>query len=703
MVPHSDGSANQDLSWASLTGKRELRGSGGIGRHVACWIADNLGYVVVSMVPIAKAGGRKQPYETWGDAKPGREAGVASEYRTPLEIMRAKYFRLKCGVGILAGKSGLVCIDIDNEDSWNELCAGRELPRTMEFSTLHGRHIVFRDETGISFKSQQSQLAPGVDVRGRGGLFVVYDPGQPERHPTDLHEPAELPDWLRAAIPRTGSRGYRKGGKGKPPPKVDIAEIMRGIPPGQHHERLRAASMSIVNYDLNFSDSAWFDMAVSILERSNEGTDGKGNVRDLYTDEEIMGYLHSAQEKRRGELAARKADPAIRYRGAQIVQSAADVPDKDVEWIWERYIPRCVLTQVDGEKTVGKTTSYADIVARATTGRAMPGEEEAICDPLNVFIFTEELPTINKKKLRAAGADLSRVFYPHPEFRDAIARMIEENEKDVAKAEDDEEEDFDYLLPTGVDLILEMIRSAQAELVIWDPISNYFDTRKADVNSDASVRRALEPLVQGIEQMNAAGVMFRHMNKDRNASARHRGSGTTAFQNIGRVHLVMGRLPADYTEDGEYGLAMIANNYTVAVKGTLTFDVVDSDVKLDNRGNMIGKIVWHDIDEDMDAETLVRGSRKADDSSGKPGPTPHKTIAIKRILLDMGKEKPVWDASEGMAHVMEEMEKLGFDKPNRKMVDRARGALMITSRSRPGAVGLNDWHWPAQLVPRARA
>lgn len=700
MVPQNGHRANQDrdLTWPALVGKREMRGSSGIGLHVACWISEQQGFAVVPMWPIARMDGEKVPLEKWKNL----------EYRTPLEIRRDSKFRMKCGVAVLAGRSGLVVIDIDDEESWAAFVAGRDMPRTMELSTHSGRHLVFKDKSGISYKTQGSQLAPGVDVRGRGGLFVVYDPGQPERHFTDLTEPADLPEWLADAIPRAGTRGSkrksstasrRRVGAGQ---KLDITTIMRGIPPGQHHERLRAASMSIVNYDLNFSDQAWFDLAVSILERSNEGTDGKGNVRDLYTDAEIMGYLHSAQEKRKEELAKKKADPAARYRGAEIVQFAADVPDVEVEWIWERYIPRCVLTQVDGEKTVGKTTSYADIVARATTGRAMPGEEEAICDPLNVFIFTEELPTINKKKLRAAGADLSRVAYPHPEFRDAIKRMIEEKEEGVAKAdnEDDEDEDLDYLLPTGVDLILEMVRTAQAELVIWDPISNYFDTRKADVNSDASVRRALEPLVKGLESMNAAGVMFRHMNKDRNASARMRGTGSTAFQNIGRVHLVMGRLPADYTEEGEYGLHMLANNYTVSVKGTLTFDVVDSDVKLDNRGNMIGKIVWHSIDEDIDGETLVRGSSHNGDGSGKPGPAPVKRQAIKRILAEMEKTKKIWDAVEGMAHVIAEMEKLGFDDLNRKTVDAARAEVMVDSHARPGTTGARDWVWPAQRAPR---
>ena len=236
----SRANANGDLSWPALTGKRELRGSVGIGLHVACWISEHQEYTVVSMWPIARMNGDKVPLEKW----------KMLEYRAPLEIRRESKFRMKCGVGIIAGKSGLVVIDIDDEESWAEFVGDRSMPRTMEVSTHSGRHLVFRDDTGISFKTQGSQLARGVDVRGRGGLFVVYDPGQPERHFTDLTEPADLPDWLAGAIPRAGTHGRRrKAGTSKRQVSADDIKKLSEevIPPGGHNDWLRSTALSLVN------------------------------------------------------------------------------------------------------------------------------------------------------------------------------------------------------------------------------------------------------------------------------------------------------------------------------------------------------------------------------------------------------------------------------------------------------------------------
>src|SRR6516225_2889212 len=105
MVARISPSANNDLSWPALTSKRELRGSNGIGLHVACWISEQFGYAVIPMWPIARMEGRKVPLEKWKEL----------EYRAPLEIRRDSKFRLRCGVAILAGVSGLVLIDVDDE------------------------------------------------------------------------------------------------------------------------------------------------------------------------------------------------------------------------------------------------------------------------------------------------------------------------------------------------------------------------------------------------------------------------------------------------------------------------------------------------------------------------------------------------------------------------------------------------------------
>jgi hypothetical protein len=146
---------------------------------------------------------------------------------------------------------------------------------------------------------------------------------------------------------------------------------------------------------------------------------------------------------------------------------------------------------------------------------------------------------------------------------------------------------------------------------------------------------------------------------------------------------------------------MVANNYTVVVRGTLAFDVVDSDVKLDSLGHYVGKVEWHDLEEDIDADALVRGNANADGSTrSKSGPTPIVRTAVKRIMAAMGKLKPVWDAVEAKAHINAEMEKMGYDEPNERTVNKARDESLITSK-RVG-VGRNEWRWPAQPAPRVR-
>lgn len=698
MVPQNGHRANQDgdLSWPGLIGKSELRGSVGIGLHVACWISEQQGYAVIPMWPIARMDGRKMPLEKWRDL----------EYRTPLEIRRDSKFRMKCGIAILAGKSGLVVIDIDDEESWSEFCAGRSVPRTLELSTHSGRHLVFSDKTGISYKTQGSQLATGVDVRGRGGLFVVYDPGQPERHFTDLTEPADLPAWLSEAIPRTGTRGKRKvsvNGRISRVTADDIKKLSEEvIPPGQHNDWLHSTAMSLANKGFTAKNRKdWYMIATAALTRSHECTDAKGNVdRNRFPDQDIMAYFDTAVETVAAEQRELKENPGKKYDGVELIQSAADVADEDVEWIWSRYLPRCSLTQLDGKKGHAKSFTLADIIARATLGRAMPGEEEAICSPMNVFVFTEEVTAQSKKKLRAAGADLSMVHYPHPDFREAILRMAEKRYGTAGAIADVSEEDLEILLPAGIDLILEMIRVAKAELVIWDPINHYVDPDKVNTHSDPAVRRALAPLVSGLERMNAAGITVRHLNKDERASAGNRGLGSTAFQNIGRVHLLMGKLADEHSDVGTFGLAMESNNYTVPVRGTLAFDVVDSDIKLDNLGHMVGRIEWRDLEEDIDTETLVRGNNRGDGGSGKssPGPVPLKRMAIKRILVEMGEIKQVWDAVEARAYINSEMDKLGHDEPNTATVNKARDESFV--KSKRVDVGKNEWRWPAQRRAR---
>lgn len=672
MVAQNGLSANRDLTWPALTGKRELRGGDGIGRHVACWIAENLGYVVIAMVPIAKAEGRKQPYETWGDAKPGRSAGIASEYRSPFEIMRARHFRMKCGVGILAGKSGLVVIDIDDEDAWEEFVNGREMPRTMELSSRPGhRHIIFRDETGISFKTQGGQLAPGVDVRGRGGLFVVYDPGQPERHFTDLTEPAELPDWLREAMPRAGTRGHRKATANSSKRKLntvpDVREMANTvIPPGKHNDWLRSKALSLANKGWTKNErDLWYGCAAHALARSNEGTDANGNVREPFSDEQIMAYFDTALEIVASENGNGKS--------RNLVKPLSSVGDEVIQWLWSGYLARGQGTMLDGEKGVAKTSITAEVGSLLTRGLPLPGMKEGK-DPVNIIVFTYESSVAQELRQRyaAAGADMSRVFIPD---LDAMAEM----NKEISEDDENEEEEIGLELPGDAAIFGLMIEQANASLAIWDPINDFLSAG-INTHNDASVRRALRPLGTILESNQCAGWMLRHMNKDSSLEAKYRGAGSTAYQNRARVHLIASEIPPELGQQAGYALAIDSSNLRrVNHNQSLAYDIVDSDIVADDEGFFAPKIEWRGI--------IPVGANALTMRKKKHGPEAYIQEQVQKVLVEMFREKDTWPVKE-----IEERLAEHDLHPDDSQKDAVKKRMMIRS-FRPKGENSGQWYW----------
>ena len=112
-------------------------------------------------------------------------------------------------VGIVTGaKSGLVVLDVDpahgGDDSLIDLESRHgALPDTVEAQTGGGgRHLYFRHPGGVV--PNKVGLAPGIDLRGDGGLIVAPPSTHPSgrryvwevsHHPDDVAL-AAMPDWL---------------------------------------------------------------------------------------------------------------------------------------------------------------------------------------------------------------------------------------------------------------------------------------------------------------------------------------------------------------------------------------------------------------------------------------------------------------------------------------------------------------------------
>ncbi len=121
--------------------------------------------------------------------------------------------RPRANLGIVTGKvSGLVVIDVDPQHGGQDSLADLEsrhgpLPDTVECRTGGGgRHLYFRHPDVIV--RNRVGFAPGLDVRGDGGMVVAPPSNHPSgrsyawvdaRGPDDIAA-ADLPGWLKKLI-----------------------------------------------------------------------------------------------------------------------------------------------------------------------------------------------------------------------------------------------------------------------------------------------------------------------------------------------------------------------------------------------------------------------------------------------------------------------------------------------------------------------
>ena len=92
------------------------------------------------------------------------------------------------------------------------------------------------------------------------------------------------------------------------------------------------------------------------------------------------------------------------------LRSYADVDPLPAEWLWAGHIPFGELTIMAGLGGTGKGMLCCDLAARISRGDALPGGEAS--PPGSVLLVSAEddpnVVTVNR--LRAAGADMRRVF-----------------------------------------------------------------------------------------------------------------------------------------------------------------------------------------------------------------------------------------------------------------------------------------------------
>jgi hypothetical protein len=359
------------------------------------------------------------------------------------------------------------------------------------------------------------------------------------------------------------------------------------------------------------------------------------------------------------------------------MKPVSSVQREKIRWIWYRYLARKHASLIDSFAGVGKSLTSLDVAARATTGRAMPGEAESLCVPVNVLLFAPEDPEpVIRDRLEAAGADMNRVFIPEG------ITLRETGKRGRGRAEKKA-----YLggklitFPDEAEQFHRWVKAYGAGLVIIDPIPAFLSPGyKSHV--DAEVRQALAPLVAVLDIEDAAAWLIRHFNKDSKQAASMRGGGSVAFGAIARTHMVAGEVPEEAPGEATHAISLVKTNNVRRRKGVaLGYSIEDSNLEADDQGTMVPMIRWHG-EMPVDAEDLAGRARR--------GPAPTTQPEWRKLFDDMFGRQETWLVSE----IREEAQQRGLAW-DRNVYGKVTGPYGIRDFSvpKPGRGGGRKFYW----------
>jgi energy-coupling factor transporter ATP-binding protein EcfA2 len=402
--------------------------------------------------------------------------------------------------GVVTGASGLIIIDLDNEDAIRLFFDRFGVPQTRIVKTPRGRHLYYLAPTDITI-GPMTDVLPGIDVRA-GNSYAILPPsrtaGGEYSWANDLPI-APLPDDLRALLHTETVKG---------PTRFEL-EAGERIKEGARNDTLYHYALKL--FRAGFDADTVYGLICALAEQRADGT---------ITDKELIGIVESAEAR---HLKTKKTDETDDEKPTSLIRtiSFADMPAPEaVDWVRGEHLngrfPLGELTMLYGDPGVGKGTITVALIAEITNAGGTVIISSPEDDPIRVI----------KPRLIAAGVNLNRC-HTIDSVRDYGAQAIDlhlEHQK-----------------------IIERAIHHGADVIILDPISEHL---AADVKNERDNRDALGPYLQACREHRIATIAVGHTNRTAGGSGYMRAGGSSALYKIARSAFIVGHIPAP-AEDGE--------------------------------------------------------------------------------------------------------------------------------------------------------
>ena len=190
----------------------------------------------------------------------------------------------------------------------------------------------------------------------------------------------------------------------------------------------------------------------------------------------------------------------------------SDVEKKEIDWLWFPYLPKGMVSIVQGDPKSGKTFMLIDIISRITRGDNKPFSDDKFQEGNVIFLNSDDpIEYSLKGRFEKQKADTEKIF------------AVDESEK--------------KLYFKNLRRLEDLVKEVNPVLIVIDPIQAYMGD--GDSNSMVQVRNALSPLKKLAETYNCCIVLVQHLKKGNESKAIYKGAGSIDFVGFARSMIMV--------------------------------------------------------------------------------------------------------------------------------------------------------------------